>query len=141
MTTVREGIEQAVLISIGAAAITRERAEAAVADLVRRGQIGGEEGRKVVDRLMENVRRGGPGEGGGPAAGLVNRLEGGVQGVLREVGVVTGAEVDDLRLRLSELEHRIALLERARDAAASGPAEAPAPPPAPDDTEGGTPAV
>ena len=44
MTTVREGLEQAVLLSIGAASLTRERAEAAVAELVRKGQIGGERG-------------------------------------------------------------------------------------------------
>lgn len=107
MTSVRDGIEQAVLLSIGAAALTRERAEAAVAELVRRGQIGGDEGRAVVERLMARVR----GEGS-PAQGLVGRLEGGVQGVLREVGVVTRAELEDLQLRLMELEHRIALLER-----------------------------
>lgn len=107
MTSVRDGIEQAVLLSIGAAALTRERAEAAVAELVRMGQIGGDEGRAVVERMMARVR----GEGS-PAQGLVGRIEGGVQGVLREVGVVTRAELEDLQLRLMELEHRIALLER-----------------------------
>lgn len=121
MTSVRDGIEQAVLVSIGAAAITRERAEAAVAELVRRGQIGGDEGKRAVDRLMETVRGAGAGGAGagtgeGASSGIVDRLEGGVQGVLREVGVVTRADVEDLRLRLAELEHRIGLLEGAGDA-------------------------
>ena len=116
MTTVKEGIEQAVLLSIGAAALTRERAEAAVAELVRKGQIGGEEGAAVVERLMARVR----GEGG-TAHGLVGRLEGGVQGILREFGVVTRAELEDVLLRLMELEHRIGLLERP---AAAAPAAA-----------------
>ena len=107
MTTVREGLEQAVLLSIGAAALTRERAEAAVAELVRKGQVGGEEGAAVVERLMARVR----GEGTA-AAGLVGRLEGGVQGLLREFGVVTRAELEDVQLRLMELEHRIGLLEK-----------------------------
>lgn len=120
MTSVRDGIEQAVLISIGAAAITRERAEAAVADLVRRGQLGSEEGKKVVDRMMTTVR---PGEGS-PASTLVNRLEGGMQGVLREFGVVTRAEHEDLVMRLAELEHRIALIEKG-PREPSGGAEAP----------------
>jgi BMFP domain-containing protein YqiC len=45
-----------------------------------------------------------------------------MQGVLREFGVVTRAEHEDLVMRLAELEHRIALLEK-------GPAsEAEAPP-------------
>jgi polyhydroxyalkanoate synthesis regulator phasin len=107
MTSVRESMEQAVLVSIGAAALTRERAEAAVADLVRKGQMGGDEGKQVVERLMARVR----GEGT-PTAGLVGRLEGGVQGVLRELGLVTHAELEDVQLRLMELEHRISLLER-----------------------------
>lgn len=104
--SVREGIEQAILLSIGAASLTRERAEAAVAELVRKGQLGGEEGAAVVDRLMARVR----GEGAS-TAGIVGRLEGGVQGVLREFGVVTRAELEDVQLRLRELEHRISLLE------------------------------
>ena len=111
MTSVRESMEQAVLVSIGAAALTRERAEAAAAELVRKGQMGGDEGKQVVERLMTRVR----GEGA-PAAGLVGRLEGGVQGVLRELGVVTRGELEDVQLRLMELEHRISLLEREPDA-------------------------
>lgn len=107
MTDLRAGIEQAVLLSIGAASLTRERAEAAVADLVRRGQIGGDEGRLVVERLLARVR----GEGAA-ASGLVGRIEGGLQGAMREVGVVTRPELEDVLLRLAELEHRIRLLER-----------------------------
>jgi polyhydroxyalkanoate synthesis regulator phasin len=122
MTSVRDGIEQAVLISIGAAAITRERAEAAVADLVRRGQIGSEEGKRVVDRLMNTVRAG----EGSPASGFVNRIEGGMQGVLREFGVATRAEHDDVTMRLAELEHRIALLEKSQGTPAGAPGPAPA---------------
>jgi polyhydroxyalkanoate synthesis regulator phasin len=106
--TVREGIEAAVLLSIGAASLTRERAEAAVAELVRKGQVGGEEGSVIVDRLMARVR----GEGA-PSGGIVGRLEGGVQGVLREFGVVTRGELEDVQLRLVELEHRISQLEKA----------------------------
>ena len=56
MTTVREGLEQAVLLSIGAAYLTRERAEQAAAELVRKGQATGEEGAAVVERLMARVR-------------------------------------------------------------------------------------
>lgn len=113
MTTVRSGIEQAVLLSIGAASLTRERAEEAVAELVRIGQLRGDEGRAIVDRLMARVR----GEGS-PLPGLLGRLEGGVQGALREAGLVSRAELEEVQLRLAELEHRIGLLERAADAGA-----------------------
>lgn len=107
MTDLRSGIEGAVLLSIGAASLTRERAEAAVADLVRRGQIGGDEGRLVVERLLARVR----GEGAA-ASGLAGRIGEGLQGAMREVGVVTRSELEDVQLRLAELEHRIRLLER-----------------------------
>ncbi|HEX2502631.1 MAG TPA: hypothetical protein VHK00_01720 [Miltoncostaeaceae bacterium] len=107
MTSVREGMEQAVLMSIGAAALTRERAEAAASELVRKGQMGSDEGKQVVDRLMTRVRAEGT-----PAAGIVGKVEGGVQGVLRELGLVTRSELEDVQLRLMELEHRISLLER-----------------------------
>lgn len=107
MTTVREGMEQAVLLSIGAAALTRERAEAAAAELVRKGQMGSEEGAAVVERLLARVR----GEGAS-ASGLLGRVEGGVQGLLKELGVVARSELEEVQLRLMELEHRIKLLER-----------------------------
>ena len=51
--------------------------------------------------------------GGSTAESIVGRLEGGVQGVLREFGVVRRAELEDVQLRLMELEHRIAQLEKA----------------------------
>lgn len=118
MSEMRSSLEQAVLLSIGAASLTRERAEAAVADLVRRGQIGGDEGRLIVERLLARVR----GEGAA-ASGLFGRIEEGLQGAMREVGVVTRSELEDILLRLAELEHRLGLLERP-------PAAAPMPPPA-----------
>jgi polyhydroxyalkanoate synthesis regulator phasin len=131
---VRTSIERAVLLSIGAASLTRERAEAAVAELVHAGQVRGDEGRAIVDRLMARVR----GESA-PLPGLLGRLEEGVQGAMREAGLVGRAELEEVLLRLAELEHRLGLLERPLPAAAPpadlGLAEAPppaaeAPPPA-----------
>jgi len=88
---------------------------------VRRGHIGSDEGKKAVDRLIGGLR----GEdSSSPAAALVHRLEGGLQGVLREVGVATRAEHDDLQVRIDALEHRIALLERASsNPAQTGPTD------------------
>jgi polyhydroxyalkanoate synthesis regulator phasin len=116
VTSVREGIEQAILLSIGAASLTRERAEEAVAELVRAGGVRGEEGRAAVDRLMARVR----GEGS-PLPGVLGWVEGGVQAALREAGLVSRPEIEDVQLRLAELEHRIGLLEAAADAAVRPP--------------------
>jgi hypothetical protein len=42
-----------------------------------------------------------------------------LQGALRDFGVATRREVEDLDLRVRQLEHRVALLEGAKDAAPS----------------------
>jgi polyhydroxyalkanoate synthesis regulator phasin len=108
MMTVREAIERTILLSVGAASLTRERAEAVVGDFVRRGELAGDEARAMVDRLMTRVR----GEGS-QGSGFIDRLEGGVLGALREVGIVTRGEMEDVLLRLAEIEHRLKLLETA----------------------------
>jgi polyhydroxyalkanoate synthesis regulator phasin len=110
--TPREAVEQTILLSIGAASLTRERVEGIVADFVKRGHLGTDEGRAVVDRVMSRVR----GEAGGAASSsVVDRIEGGVQALLKEVGVARKDEVSDLEMRLDALEHRIALLEKRDD--------------------------
>jgi len=38
-----------------------------------------------------------------------------MQGVLRELGIVLRSEFEELELRLSQLEHRLRLLERRED--------------------------
>jgi polyhydroxyalkanoate synthesis regulator phasin len=104
---VREAVEHTILLSIGAASLTRERVEAIVSDFVSRGHLGTEEGRAIVDRVMSRVR----GEGtAGPS--VVERLEGGVQSFLKEAGVARREELAELEMRVAALEHRIGLLER-----------------------------
>lgn len=104
--TVKDGVEGAILMSVGAASLTRERAEAALSDLVKRGQVSRDEGRTALEALMGRAKAEGV-----DARGLVGRLPSGVQGVLREVGVATGTDLDDMKLKLAELDHRLRLLE------------------------------
>ena len=77
-----------------------------MSDLVRRGQLGEDEGRITVDRLMERAR-----DASGGASGLVGKIEGGVQGVLREFGIAQRDDLAEVDQRISDLEHRIRLLE------------------------------
>jgi polyhydroxyalkanoate synthesis regulator phasin len=112
---VRGAVEQAILLSIGAASITRDRVEGIVGELVRQGRMSGEEGRAVVERLVSRT----VGEARTPA-GLLGSLEGGLRGALREAGLVTRADVDDIRVQLAELDHRLRLLEGSPPAGAPG---------------------
>ena len=116
---VREAVEQAIFVAVGAAALTRERAAAIVDDLVRRGQLGEEEGRLTVDRLMDRARQ----AGGGSAAGLVDKIEGGVHGLLRDFGIAQRDDLAEVDQRISDLEHRIRLLEESSGAAPSAPGQ------------------
>jgi hypothetical protein len=114
---VRDAVEQAIFVAVGAAALTRERAEAIVDDLVKRGQLGEEEGRLTVDRLVERART----AGGGSAAGLVGKIEGGMHGLLREFGIAQRDDLADVDQRISDLEHRIRLLEESPGPASAAP--------------------
>lgn len=112
MIGVREAVEQAIYTSLGAAALTKERAESIVADLVSRGYMGAEDGLVVVARLMGRIR----GEGAPTQTGLMGRLEGGAQAAFHGLGLARASDIDDIRLRLAELEHRVGRLESTPDA-------------------------
>ena len=60
-------------------------------------------GGPVVARVRE--------AGGGSAAGLVGKTEGGMHGLLREFGIAQRDDLADVDQRISDLEHRIRLLE------------------------------
>ncbi len=107
MIGLRETVEQAIYLSVGAAALTVEKAEGIVADLVARGHLGADDGMAVVTRLTARLR----GEGSPSQPGLMGRLEDGAQAAFQEIGLARRSDVDDLRMRLAELEHRIARLE------------------------------
>lgn len=108
MIGVRDAVEQAIFASLGAAALTKEKAERVVADLVGRGHLGAEEGATIVTRLMSRVRSEGP-----PAqSGVMSRLEDGAQALFQDLGLARASDLDEIRTRLAELEHRLRLVER-----------------------------
>ncbi|MSO44773.1 MAG: hypothetical protein EXQ74_05645 [Thermoleophilia bacterium] len=101
----REAVEQAIVVAVGAASLTRARAEQIVADLVRRGQLTDEEGRVTVDALMNRVM------GTGDSPDIISRIQGGVQGAMRELGIIGRDDLAAMNQRIEELEHRIRVLE------------------------------
>ena len=119
MISPRDAIEQTILVSIGAASLTRERAQGIVDELVRRGT-------SAPRRAGRWSTGSWPASGGRrrPRAASSGASRRACAGVMRDVGVVTRTEVDDLDMRMAALEHRIKLLESASGAA---PAEAGAP--------------
>lgn len=96
-------VERAALIAAGAVALTAERAEQLVDELVDRGGLRRDEARTLVDDLTSRWR--------GDAVRLGERLSSGVAATFRELGLVTRDEHEELELRVAQLEHRLRLLE------------------------------
>jgi polyhydroxyalkanoate synthesis regulator phasin len=120
--SLRDALEQAILLSVGAASLTRDRVEHIVGELVAQGRVSAEDGRILMERLIARVvdpQRPSP-------SGVIGHLEDAMRGALSDAGVVTRAEVDDLRVHLAELDHRLRLIEGAADDATT-PDEAPEP--------------
>jgi polyhydroxyalkanoate synthesis regulator phasin len=111
--SIRDLIERTFLIGVGAAAFTKDRVQELVEEFVRRGELSSDEGRDLVDRLVNRSRD--------EARSAMRRADSSVQGALRDFGVASKRELEDVEMRVRQLEHRIALLERAPGSASPGP--------------------
>ena len=109
--SLRDVIERMFLLGVGAAALSKDRIQETVEDLVHRGHLSRDEGRDMVERLMERSRD--------EARSAVKKADSSLQGAYHEMGLVSKREWEDLDFRLRQLEHRIRLLESAADAASA----------------------
>lgn len=100
---VRALIERVVLAAVGAAAMTAERADALADELAERGMARRDEARAVIDDVTNRWR--------GDATRLGERAGTSLDRLFRELGLVTEDEVEELELRIAQLEHRLKLLE------------------------------
>ena len=91
------------LAGVGAVALTAERAETLADELAARAGMGRDEARAVVEELVGRWRSEG--------VRLGERTGSGLAGLFRELGLVTRDELEELELRVAQLEHRLRLLE------------------------------
>jgi polyhydroxyalkanoate synthesis regulator phasin len=103
--SIRDLIERTFLVGVGAAAFTKDRVQELMEEFVRRGELSTEEGRDMVDRLVSRSRE--------EARSAMKRADSSVQGTLRDLGLATRRELEDLEMRVRQLEHRLTLLEHA----------------------------
>lgn len=109
---IRDLIERTFLVGVGAAALTKDRVQEVVEEFVRRGQMSGEEGRDMVERLVGRSRD--------EARSVLKKADLSLQGAYRDMGLTTKRELEDMEFRLRQLEHRVQLLEGAADSSLSG---------------------
>jgi polyhydroxyalkanoate synthesis regulator phasin len=110
--SIRDLIERTFLVGVGAAAFTKDRVQELVEEFVRRGELSGDEGRDMVDRLLARSRE--------EARSVVKKADSSLQGALHDLGLVTRRELEDLETRVRLVEHRLALIEGPPEAGAPG---------------------
>jgi polyhydroxyalkanoate synthesis regulator phasin len=109
--SVRDVVERTFLAGMGAAALTKDRVQDLIEDLVHLGQINAEEGRDMVDRLLSRTRE--------DARSVLKRVDLGSPGANREQVQTLQQQLEDQELRIRQLEHRIQLLEDLADRGAA----------------------
>jgi polyhydroxyalkanoate synthesis regulator phasin len=101
----RELAEKLFFAGVGAAALTKDRADELANELSSRGNISVDDARKTIDELSGRWR--------GEATRATERAGTSMTSLFRELGLVTRREYEELELRLAQVEHRLRLLENA----------------------------
>src|SRR6059058_171642 len=96
-------LRQAALALVGAVALTAERADELAESLAERGGMTKEEVRARIDEASARWR--------GDAVRIGERAGATLHNALRDLGLVTREEWDELELRVAQLEHRLRLVE------------------------------
>jgi polyhydroxyalkanoate synthesis regulator phasin len=100
----RELGERLVLAAFGALALGADRAEKIADDLSGLGSVRKDEARAVVDELAGRWR--------GDALRITEKTRVSLAGLFHELGLVTRDDLDELELRVAQLEHRLRLVEK-----------------------------
>ena len=98
-----ERVKQLALVLVGAVALTAERVDELAETLSERGGMRKEEARAWIEEATTRWR--------GDAVRVGERAGATLHNALRELGLVTRDEWDELELRVAQLEHRVRLLE------------------------------
>jgi polyhydroxyalkanoate synthesis regulator phasin len=98
-----EPVRRLALALVGAVALTAERADELADSLAARGGMSRDEVRGWIDEATTRWR--------GDAVRVGEKAGATLNNVLRELGLVTREEWDELELRVAQLEHRLRLVE------------------------------
>ena len=98
-----EPVRRLALALVGAVALTAERADELADSLAARGGMSRDDVRAWIDEATMRWR--------GDAVRVGEKAGATLHGALRELGLVTREEWDELELRVAQLEHRLRLVE------------------------------
>jgi polyhydroxyalkanoate synthesis regulator phasin len=99
----RDVLERVVLAAFGALALSAERLDRWADQLSEIGGVRRDEARSALEELASRWR--------GDATRVTEGAGRSLEKVLRDLGVVTRSDFEELELRVAQLEHRLRLLE------------------------------
>lgn len=97
--------ERSFLMALGAAVLTKDMASSLADELVKRGETSSSEGKKMLDETVEQARI--------ETRGIKERFDEAMLSNFNEMGLVTSHQMEELELKLAQIEHRLSLLEAA----------------------------
>jgi polyhydroxyalkanoate synthesis regulator phasin len=98
--------ERLALAAVGVVALTADRLDELATELSERGGMRRDEVRALLDSAVARWR--------GDATRLGEKASDSLAALLNQLGVVTREDFEELELRVSQLEHRLRLVERPR---------------------------
>jgi polyhydroxyalkanoate synthesis regulator phasin len=102
-SSVLDALERFGLAALGAVAMTAERADALADELAQAGGIRRDDARELIEQTSRRWR--------GEAVRAGERAGAGLEGVFKQLGLVSRADFEELELRVAQLEHRLRLVE------------------------------
>ena len=100
-------LERFGLAAIGAVALTAERADSLADDLAQAGGMRRDEARELIEQTTRRWR--------GEALRASERAGAGLEGLFKQLGLVSRSDFEELELRVAQLEHRLRLVEEPKE--------------------------
>jgi polyhydroxyalkanoate synthesis regulator phasin len=96
-------LKKVAFLGLGTAAVTREKVEAGVEKLIKKGEITAAQGKKLAQKLLADVDR--------TRKDIAKKIDDGVKAGISKAGFVNRKEHDALKRRIEVLERRLAVHE------------------------------
>jgi polyhydroxyalkanoate synthesis regulator phasin len=100
-------IRKAMLLGIGVLSLTKDKAEEVVDDLIKRGEVASGDRFRAVDNLLREADR--------QQEEFTRKLAASVQKVLTEMGLPSRKDLDEISLRLKDIDTKLSALLSEKD--------------------------
>lgn len=100
---VKEALEKGLMTTLGAWLLVHEKASEIIDEMIEKGKMAPREGRTYLDELSRKVDK--------EKEEIKSRLSGGMKSTLGTAGLATKDDIEELKIRLDQLEGAISVLE------------------------------